>query len=221
MFDAAQPCSRDVCCRYRDRKVGGHVESKHPRLVQDGEVGLAGEPRLHLDEVRPALMGEPDPLPPLLRRADGVRPSDKGVRPVENCASSYHARPEQRAGRDLALPLLPHRCWHRKKRTLAFRTCGADGIAVAPHAAHAGDAVSEEEREVDRARKAVVVQMHVHIPEPRNQVFAPGVHHLSTRDDPGAAGGSDLHDAVARNQDCLVAEYPPALHIHNIHMCKY
>ena len=133
------------------------------RLVRDGEVGLARNARLDLDEVHSPALEHVDRFAPVLRRSDGDDGFVSGLGAVEHRSGDHHARAQQAVRGNLAASL-------------------ENGVQFAAHIANAGYAIGEEERENEIGSVGgSVIEVHVgmHIPQARDQVFALGIDNLS------------------------------------------
>ena len=119
---------RCFCRRDRVGYVAGEGQPDLLRFVGDGEVGLAWEERVDLDEVGALVLEVADGAACLLlvRDPHGARPH--GLGPVEERAAGDDPRAHERAGGD---PLAPR----------------LEELEVAAHVADAGHAVGDEERQ--------------------------------------------------------------------------
>jgi hypothetical protein len=104
--------------------VAGHRHAELPCLVHDGEESLARQRVVDLDEVVAVGARALHRLPAFIRRRDGDGSWPVWFRPVDDVARDREPRAHEPAGLDLLAPL--------------------QMVRLAPHHAHAGDAVRSE-----------------------------------------------------------------------------
>jgi len=153
------------------------------RFVGDGEVGLARNAGLHLDEVGSALLQHGDGGASIRGGRDGDGCFVVGLGAVEHGAGDDHARAGDAMGGDLVASV-------------------QDGVEVAAHIAYAGDAVGEEEREDEVGAVgggAAEVDVGVHVPQTGDEVLTGGVDDLAGGR--RARGARDRVDAIVVDHD--------------------
>jgi hypothetical protein len=165
------------------REAGGHVSDERAvarlSLAPDREIRCARQPFVHLDEVRSTLQERIDGPHSLLRRPDDPGTRGTGVRirlrAAEHWAGEHEARALGGIGRDGGAP-------------------SQQLVEIAAHVSGTGNPQRDERTEIRFA------QVHVHVPQPGNQILAASVDLLCARRKlSGVAGNAD--DFPAADQD--------------------
>ena len=192
-----------------ERHVAIHRDSPAPGLVDDREVGLAGEVFVDLDEIG-AIRGQLFHRGPCLR----CGAHDDRVAPQGRIAIERRACGEE-SGWPAKLPLgqpAPDRLGQLEPHV---------GRSVV-HVANTSDAVGEEQREVPvprRDRLEGFIHRHVrhrvdvHVPQAWDEEAACGVEQVRIVRYPDLVSRADGRDAIARNKNGLVTTERSVDHI--------
>jgi len=154
-------------------------------LVHDGEVGVARDIRLDLDEVNAAALEHVHGAAAILGSGDRDGALIGRFWAVEHWPGNDHVRAEQ--------PLL-----------LDIFARLEDRVEIAAHIANAGDAVGDEERQGDvssRFRAVVKKCVDVHVPEAGDHVFSGGVDYFPVFRDSYVMLGSYLFNPIPGDDD--------------------
>ncbi|MHC5209846.1 MAG: hypothetical protein ACYTG2_03915 [Planctomycetota bacterium] len=173
---------------------GGHVSleahARPPRLVGDGEVGLAREQAVHLDEVGALVERRAHGGRALLGGADGDGVGPDRLRAVHDAARDDLPRADQVSRLLSRAPGMVQR--------------GTE------HLAHAGHAVHEEQQQLRRR-----VPVDVHVPQAGDQEATRRVEHVGVGGGRELGGRRDGLDAPVANEHGAVPEESARLHVHD------
>jgi len=185
MLEALLPRFRGLGRPDRIGDMADEHDAPLVRFVGDREVRIARDIGLDLDEVDTAPDEHVHRAASVVGRRHRDRRRELGLRAVEHWAGDHHPRPEH--------PLLGDR--------------GAgpqDRFEVAPHVAHAGDAVGDEQWNRHRLASRDPVseeRVDVHVPQARDDELAGRVDHARTG---GRRAGADVDDVVSADRHDLI-----------------
>src|SRR6478672_268295 len=164
-----------------------------PSLVDDGKVSVTRKSVIYLDAIGSALLQIIHCFSTFVGIGNhNCRTMSSRIRAIQDWATSYNSRSEQLSGRNLRTPF-------------------EQLFKVAANIANSNDAVGNEHRE----RTRNLSEVHVHVPQPRNEKKSLSVDDLGGARYANLVAGSNLFDAVPLNHDSHVGVWRSTSHIND------